>query len=167
MEKISRIMIGLNLVLLLGYINYSIFKKEKQLHDGRLVLLRLAPADPRSLMQGDYMELRYDLSDLEWDDTMPKRGYCILTKDTLNVVNILRVQLTPVPLNEGEFLLKFTAGKRGINLGAESYFFEEGTAEIYENARYGGLIIDEEGNSLLYGLFNENYVLLHKNTENE
>ncbi|MDH5602908.1 MAG: GDYXXLXY domain-containing protein [Cyclobacteriaceae bacterium] len=166
MRNINKIVIGLNLVLLLGYLNYSIFIKERQLHDGRLVLLRLAPVDPRSLMQGDYMELRYDLSSLEWDETLPKKGYCILKKDTLNVANILRVQLTPEPLNEGEFLLKFTAGKRGINLGAESYFFEEGTAEIYENARYGGLILDKEGNSLLYGLFNENYVLLHNNIKN-
>ncbi|MFX7329222.1 GDYXXLXY domain-containing protein, partial [Acinetobacter baumannii] len=34
-------------------------QKEMLLKEGQLVLLPLAPVDPRSLMQGDYMALRY------------------------------------------------------------------------------------------------------------
>ena len=59
MKKYSRILIIANLILLLGYFNWSVYKKEQTLKDGQLILLQLAPVDPRSLMQGDYMRLRW------------------------------------------------------------------------------------------------------------
>lgn len=59
MKKYSRILIIVNLILLLGYFNWSVYQKEQTLKDGQLVLLQLAPVDPRSLMQGDYMRLNY------------------------------------------------------------------------------------------------------------
>ena len=62
MKKQSRILIITNLLLLLGYLNWSIYQKEQTLRDGQLVLFELAPVDPRSLMQGDYMSLRYTSS---------------------------------------------------------------------------------------------------------
>ena len=62
MKKYSRILIIANLLLLLGYFNWSVFKKEQTLKDGQLVLLHLAPVDPRSLMQGDYMRLNYEIN---------------------------------------------------------------------------------------------------------
>ena len=49
MKKYSRILIIVNLILLLGYFNWSVYKKEQILKDGRLVLLQLVPVDPRSL----------------------------------------------------------------------------------------------------------------------
>jgi uncharacterized membrane-anchored protein len=51
----SAIAILLNLLLLLGYFNWSALQKEETLAKGRLVLLELAPVAPRSLMQKDYM----------------------------------------------------------------------------------------------------------------
>ena len=48
---------GLALVLVL--VNLLVLQKQRVLDGGRTVLLGLRPADPRSLMQGDYMELRY------------------------------------------------------------------------------------------------------------
>ena len=59
MKKYSRILIIANLILLLGYFNWSVYQKEQTLKEGQLVLLQLAPVDPRSLMQGDYMRLNY------------------------------------------------------------------------------------------------------------
>ena len=167
MKKYRPILVFLNLIMLLGFVNYSIFEKEALLEEGRLVLLRLAPVDPRSLMQGDYMELRYDMHEIERDETLPKKGYCILKKDTLNIFKIVRLQEKPQPLKSDEVLLKYASGKRGVSLGAESYFFEEGTADVYDEAKFGGLKIDKEGNSLLFGLFNNDYLLLEpKNKEN-
>lgn len=49
------------LALALTLVNIDIFNKEKILSEGRLVLLKLAPVDPRSLMQGDYMNLRFEI----------------------------------------------------------------------------------------------------------
>ena len=47
------------LALVLVAVNVLILQKQRVLDDGRTVLLALRPADPRSLMQGDFMELRY------------------------------------------------------------------------------------------------------------
>ena len=90
MKKYSRILIIANLILLLGYFNWSVYKKEQILKDGRLVLLQLVPVDPRSLMQGDYMRLSYKeaSSDL-LDQQTAIRGYAILqidSKDRKSVV---------------------------------------------------------------------------------
>ena len=86
MKKYSRILIIANLILLLGYFNWSVYKKEQTLKDGQLILLQLAPVDPRSLMQGDYMRLSYKeaSSDL-LDQQTAIRGYAILQIDSNQV----------------------------------------------------------------------------------
>ncbi|MGO3889890.1 MAG: GDYXXLXY domain-containing protein [Paenalcaligenes sp.] len=50
------------LVLVLGLANYNIWNKERILSDGKAVVLALAPVDPRSLMQGDYMSLDFQVA---------------------------------------------------------------------------------------------------------
>ena len=54
----SRMALLLGAVLVLGGINVAIWQKQQTLSHGQLILLKLAPVDPRSLMQGDYMILR-------------------------------------------------------------------------------------------------------------
>jgi uncharacterized membrane-anchored protein len=131
-------------------------KKEELLRDGQLVLLELAPVDPRSLMQGDYMALRYKISENMDYKNMPKRGYCVVRIDTAGVANRVRFQKALTPLYDGEHLIEYTASNRwNVNIGAESFFFQEGHAEKYENAKYGGIKIDRNGNSLLIGLYDE------------
>ena len=51
------------LVLVLGAVNWSIFAKERIKTNGERIFLALAPVDPRSLMQGDYMALRFEIAD--------------------------------------------------------------------------------------------------------
>lgn len=156
MKKYKWIIVLLNLVLLLVYFNHSITKKEELLKDGQLILLELAPVDPRSLMQGDYMTLRYEISeDIDFDN-MPKRGYCVVRLDSSGKANKIRFQKDVSPLNVGEHLIECTSpDKWNVNIGAESFFFEEGQAEKYEKAKYGGVKIDKDGNSLLLGLYDE------------
>ena len=157
MKKYKWLIIVLNLVLLLVYFNYSVIKKEELLKDGQLVLLKLAPVDPRSLMQGDYMALRYDISEnIDYDYKLPKRGYCVVRIDSCGVAEKLRFQKGIKPLSKGELLIKYNSANRwNVNIGAESFFFQEGHAEKYEQAKYGGIKIDGNGNSLLIGLYDE------------
>lgn len=49
-------------ILVLIAVNVSIYQREQLLQHGRFVLLELAPVDPRSLMQGDYMALRFEVA---------------------------------------------------------------------------------------------------------
>src|SRR2546421_13010239 len=49
-------------VAIVALVNYSVVRKERLLENGSVVYLELAPVDPRSLMQGDYMALRFKLA---------------------------------------------------------------------------------------------------------
>lgn len=156
MKNIKTIVILFNLVCLIGYINWAIFYKEKTISEGTLMLFELAPVDPRSLMQGDYMDLRYAAANQgRTKDELQKFGYGVVRLDENKVVKLVRYQEAKTPLNEGEFLIKYAIHQRGVSFGAESYFFEEGTGEQFENAKYGGLRVDDEGKSILMGLYDE------------
>ena len=150
-----KLLIGLNLLLVLGAFNYSVYTKEKTLKEGSLVLLELAPVDPRSLMQGDYMVLSYAISQNLNEQEVPSRGYAVLQLDEQGVGRLVRLQPHPQPLAPGEQLLKYFYGSWNLSLGAESFFFEEGQGETFARAKYGALRVDEKGNSVLVGLYDE------------
>lgn len=153
MKKYRWLVIILNLILILFLFNKSIVEKERILSNGRLVLLKLAPVDPRSLMQGDYMRLSYEISENTFDKDIPKRGFCIVRLNNNGIASKIRLQSGITPVNTGEFPIEYTAGNWNINIGAESYFFEEGNSEKFDSARYGGIKIDNQGNSILIGLY--------------
>jgi uncharacterized membrane-anchored protein len=155
-----KLLILLNLVLVLAFFHYSVMKKETLLSEGKLVLLQLAPVDPRSLMQGDYMTLRYAITRETATDEIPKRGYCVIGLDSGIVAKKIRLQPHRTPLQANEYLIEYTAGKWELNIGASSYFFQEGQAEKYAKAKYGGIRIDQQGNSLLIGLYDEHQRLI-------
>lgn len=154
MKKFKLILIGINLLVVLLFFHCSIYQKEDILQKGQLVLLRLAPVDPRSLMQGDYMELRYEISRPDSGDTESPKGYVVVQLDSGIVASKLRLQDQPTPLSAGEYLIKYTRKQPWrFQIGAESYFFEEGQSSKYDSAMYGGLRIDNRGNSVLTGLY--------------
>ena len=158
--KYKGIIILLNLIILLIFFNSSLVEKEEILSDGTLVLLKLAPVDPRSLMQGDYMLLRYGIANDVNESILAVRGYCVLKTNSKNIGTSVRFQEDQTPLNKGEMLIKYRLAQGQPFIGAESYFFEEGQAEKYEQAVYGGLKVDEEGNSVLIGLYDEEQRLI-------
>ncbi len=161
MKKIKWIILLLNLLVLFIVFNNSVAKKEALLSDGELVLLELAPVDPRSLIQGDYMRLRYAISEGIDNDTISKRGFCVVKLLPNGTAERVRLQENTTPLNENEHLIEYSAKNWwGINIGAESYFFQEGMGEKYEDAKYGGVKVDAKGNSLLVGLFDEDLKLI-------
>ena len=59
---ITRVLIVLGALIVLASLNVSILGKERLKRDGQVTYLELAPRDPRSLMQGDYMALRFRLA---------------------------------------------------------------------------------------------------------
>jgi uncharacterized membrane-anchored protein len=155
------IIIAANLVILLGFFNYSIMQKEALIADGQLILLELAPVDPRSLMQGDYMRLNYAISENINNDSISKRGYCVIKLDDNGIGHRIRVQDGRNPMADQEYLIGYTlAGWGSINIGAESFFFQEGEAEKFDKAKYGGIKTDNHGNSILIGLYDENRSLI-------
>jgi len=156
MKKYKNIIILINLLILVVLFNKSVLKKEKTLTEGTLVLLKLAPVDPRSLMQGDYMRLRYEIARNLRLDTIAKRGYCVVKLSEKGIAKKIRLQNNTTPLENDAYLINYTSNKWDINFGAESFFFQEGNAKKFEKAKYGGLKIDNSGESILIGLYDEN-----------
>lgn len=141
------VLAGLFVVLLAA--NYSIYEKERVLAEGRVVLLELAPVDPRSLMQGDYMALRFALQNAVRGAATD--GYMVLGVDGRGVGQFRRFD-AGAPLAEDEVRVFFRMRLGEIKLGTNAYFFQEGDAALYENAKFGEFRVDGGGQMLLTGL---------------
>ena len=159
MKKFKWVIILINLAIILFSFNYSVATKETILKEGKLILLELAPDDSRSVLQGDFMLLKYTISRIE-TDSISKRGYCVVRVDSIGIAERVRVQAGLVPLNKGEFLIEYNIAGKGISIGAEAFFLEEGQSEKYLKARYGALKVDKAGNSILVGLYDEKRELI-------
>lgn len=161
MKNYKRPILLVSLLLVLLLFNRSVWQKEATLKNGTLVLIPLAPVDPRSLMQGDFMRLNYNLGERPSVTRLANRGYAIVRLNDSNIAHIVRYQPALQPLHDGERPVRYFLGNRGsIRIGAESYFFEEGTAEKYDSAKYGALKVDDKGNSVLHGLYNAQLQLI-------
>jgi uncharacterized membrane-anchored protein len=138
--------------VVIGALNVMIYQKEMTLQEGKAVLLELAPVDPRSLMQGDYMVLRYKLARDVRADSLPLDGHLVLALDGNGVATYRRLHTPNMPLAPDEQLLRYRRRGNDLRLGAESFFFQEGHAKHYGGAKYGELRVAASGDSVLAGL---------------
>ena len=164
MSRYATWLVLAGMVLVIGAANYTIVDRQQVVDNGQPILLKLRPVDPRSLMQGDYMVLRYSegvFPDAAQETNLPRRGTFIVKLDSDNVATYSRLD-DGGPLTTDEVRLKYKLlDKNGsIRLGAESFFFEEGQASVYGGADYGVLHVDIAGNSVLVGLADDDKVLL-------
>jgi uncharacterized membrane-anchored protein len=151
-KHIKHIVLFVVAAALFGVVNLMIYKKEMTLQSGTLMLLELAPVDPRSLMQGDYMALRYKIAQAIDEGSLPKDGALMVSVDDKSVATFKRLHVSGVPLAPGERLLRYRIRANGVRLGAESFFFQEGHAMYYNGAKYGELRVADSGDSVLVGL---------------
>lgn len=148
------VFIAASLVILCAF-NWSIFEKETLRQNGETVLLELAPVDPRSLMQGDYMQLNYKITaDMGWvahtTGTL-KRGYMVIVPDQDGVGKFVRID-NGKPLGENERLLRYHVDGGRFRLVPDSFMFQEGLRMTYQPAKYGVFKFDKSGNRVLIGL---------------
>ena len=138
-------------IAVLALTNYSIYRKEQLLANGRVVLLELAPVDPRSLMQGDYMALRFRLqNEVSWSGDL-RDGFMVIAPDSRGVAIFRRLD-NGAPLAPGELKLRYRLRGNQVKLGTGAFFFQEGDSHYYQGARYGEARIDPGGDMLLTGL---------------
>lgn len=152
--RVALVLIGL--VLVLGAANHTIWSKQRIVDHGHPVLLPLRPVDPRSLIQGDYMILALAREAMPLKpEELPRRGHVILGLDEHGVGRFLRMDDGMV-LAPNELRVAYKrAGHSGaaeISYGADSFFFQEGDAELYTAARYAVLHVDADGGTVLVGL---------------
>jgi uncharacterized membrane-anchored protein len=152
----SALVLG-GLLLALVVPNALIAHKERVLARGAPMLLELAPADPRSLIQGDYMRLDYAIARAIPDDARrwPRDGLLVVRPDERGVARLVRRHEPGTPLAPGERLLRYRRRGGRVRVGTDAFHFQEGRAERYAAARYGELRVDASGTSVLVGLRDE------------
>jgi len=156
MRKIKMIMILLNLVALLAFVNYSVIQKEKIIDNVKLIFLELIEHNAKSpLIQGDMVHLKYKILQGLVFDTVYKRGYIVVKIDSNSIAERVRFQSRSDLKTEKEYLIEYSKNYFSLNIGAENYFFQQGEAKKFELAKFVGVKVDANGNSLLMGLYDE------------
>ena len=159
MKTLRMIILFGTLLVFLYLVNTGIWGAEQTLENGRPVSLELAPVDPRSLIQGDYMALDYQIERDAMADNIANthRGQVVARLDENNVAHYDRVY-TGEPLAENEILLNYTVSEfLGVRIGTDSFFFQEGLARDYALAQYADVRVTEDGTVMLVDLVGENF----------
>jgi uncharacterized membrane-anchored protein len=151
----SRAAIGLSALAVLVVANLGIWQKEHLIANGQPVFVELAPADPRSLMQGDFMRLNFRLpGDLPARDAVlpgAQRPRVIGRRDDRGVARLVRLD-TGAPLGADELRIELTPKDGRWVLASDAWFFREGDARRFSAAKYGEFRVDAAGHALLVGL---------------
>lgn len=169
------LMTVLGMVSVLTVANWGIWTHEAILRTGQRVVLALAPVDPRSLMQGDYMSLNFELvnhlrtaaqatqsanKDKDANRQKPRQGFAILSIDDKGVASLAGVSQTypSMILADGKtVIMRYKTGPFGtVSLASHEYFFPEGQGSHFAQAKYGEFRVRKDGKALLSGLLDEN-----------
>ncbi|MGO4764534.1 GDYXXLXY domain-containing protein [Cupriavidus sp. 2KB_3] len=152
-------------LLVIGVAGAVIVGKERVLSHGEVVYLRLAPVDPRSLMQGDYMALNFAIgleiaaAQASAQSPRERETEVVIRRDAAGVGQLVRLQ-NGQPLAEGERRLRVQNvpsrwGGPIVQVSTDAWFFQEGQAERFAKARYGEFRLDSSGQALLVGMRDE------------
>ncbi len=164
-----------SLVLILAGVNWSIAQKEAQLANGDIAYLKLKPVDPRSIMQGDFMRLRFQVGD-DIYNALPKTtsterlwrpgrtvaaqdGYVIVKLNDKNIATYKRLYQKDQTLQQNELKMRYRIRNNRVKFATNAFFFQEGTAKSYQKAQYGQFRVAKNGELLLVDLYDKD---LHK-----
>ena len=148
--------VAAQLVFLIGFIGI----RETALFTGTDVVLQTVPVDPRSLLQGDYAILDYEIATLP--GYMDTRGvgetvYVKLRREYereekfANVWTAADYSISPSHC-DGEICIKGRIDDRGrLDFGIGTYFVPEGTGRIIERAQDVRVVVsvDDDGNAVI------------------
>jgi uncharacterized membrane-anchored protein len=151
---LSRALAALGLFAATGLSAQAIHQKETLIRDGRPVFVELVPVDPRSLMQGDYMALRFQLPDaaLRHQPVSGARPLAIGKLDGKGVLRLTRIGSAGTPLAGDETRIRLGFKNGRWILVTDAWFFPERTAGKWEAARFGELRVLPDGSALLVGM---------------
>ena len=152
-------LIVMSVIATSGVVAKTVMEKEATIRTGRTVFLSLGPVDPRSLIEGDYMALRFagprGLNPPEPPSSAVSSMLAVATVDGRRVATIQSYTKLPPHLADNEILIELIAKNGQWTIGTDAWFFKEGTAAKYQNARFGEFRIDKAGKAVLVGLANE------------
>lgn len=147
-------------LLVLAAIDYVIVQRESLVSNGKVVLLELAPVDPRSFMQGDYMALRFRLAtDAFGGRRDMKDGRIVVALDERGVGRFKRFE-DATPLAPDEVLVRYRVRNGEPKLATNGFFFQEGHAKFYEGAKFGEFRASPDGEVILTAMRDANLKVL-------
>lgn len=166
-----RLLTALGALLVLGAVNLAWMGKARIVSEGREVRVALAPVDPRSLMQGDYMALRFGLA-AEIEQRLAE-SKDVSARDPRIAAHEGAFGRAPIRLDEHgaaqldwsaqtpQLVLRYRLRDGRVWLGTNAFFFEEGEVERYRGARFGVFKVDpDSGEAVLTGLADGEYQIL-------
>ncbi|MBJ9741290.1 GDYXXLXY domain-containing protein [Acinetobacter oleivorans] len=159
--------------LILALVTILIFvglvaKNESHLHHSKSIFIELRPVDPRSILQGDYMALAYELnlqslkalagSESEALDRVIFNHSSVPAKVILDSQN--RVVRTILDTNNsfaGQSLILKNPENRlqALYPASRSFLFAEGLAQCYQKAKYAEFKVNTKGEAILFDLRGE------------
>lgn len=143
-------------------------KNEWHLRHSKSIFIELKPVDPRSILQGDYMALAYELhlqslkalagSESEALDQVIFNRSSIPAKVILDSKN--RIVRTILDINNsytGQSLILKNPENRfqALYPASRSFLFAEGLAQCYEKAKYAEFKVNPKGEAILFDLRGE------------
>ncbi len=141
-----------NFILVLALTSFSALKEEAY-RKLNYFYLKLEPIDPRSLMQGDYMTLNYNIIDKavdklgeDYNIRVRRRGYIVVKLNKNKVAEYVDVVKNVEDFkNENNDEVLFIAfrgnGYANLKINADTFLFQEGDAKLYENAKYSKVVL--------------------------
>lgn len=151
----SRWAIALTALATLLIVNFGIWDKETLIAHGRPVFVELAPVDPRSLMQGDFMRLAFRVpGQLQTELGVPtgERRLVVARLDGRGVATLLRLASAGEVSAEPDMLLALVPKGGRWGLGSDAWYFQEGDGQRWQAARYGEFRVAADGRALLVGM---------------
>jgi uncharacterized membrane-anchored protein len=160
-ERRAAALVGIGVVATLAFVNFSIWRNESLIAEGERIFVRLAPVDPRSLAQGDYMRLNFLLPDAAGDTgrglVTLERPHVIMKRDARGVAEPLRIARAQdaASMAPGEIHVELTPADGRWTLVTDAWFFREGDAQHWQAARFAEFRVLPDGRALLVGLADE------------
>ncbi|WP_336169299.1 GDYXXLXY domain-containing protein [Acinetobacter sp. 161(2023)] len=143
-------------------------KNEWHLHHSKSIFIQLKPVDPRSILQGDYMALAYELnlqslkalaeSETERLEPVIFNHSSVQAKVILDSQN--RVVRTVLDINNSfaghNLILKNPENRlQALYPASRSFLFAEGLAQCYEKAKYAEFKVNTKGEAILFDLLGD------------
>lgn len=139
-----------------------IITHEHHIRHAQSIFVKLKPVDPRSLIQGDYMVLNYDLNlhDMSNQDIQNHSSlisYVYLDAQQRVIKTNLELQQSRQVIEPLKLVLKNPNNQLdSLYPAANSFLFAEGLGACYNNAKYAHLRVNSNGKAVLVELVDLN-----------
>ena len=133
---------------------------EDVLANGRIVYIALRPVDPRSLIQGDYMAVAFNVDRLPAPRGVKGEVVAFADIDDRSIATIQGLAAPGAKPQGNQIAVKLRQKSRRWFVGTDAYFFEEGRADDFAHAKYGQFRLGADGRLLLVAMTDDNLRVL-------